>query len=63
MINDIQFCISDIDQIKSIVTQNINDLNTLNLVNKQFSIFAMNISSIKCHFDEFFILLSRYLNG
>jgi len=42
----IQFCISDIDEVNSVVRQNISDLNTLNLGNKQFSIFAMNISSV-----------------
>lgn len=58
MNNDIQYCISDINQLNSIITLNINDLNTLNIGNNQFSIFAMNISSIKCHFDELLVLLS-----
>lgn len=56
MNNDIQFCISDINQVNSIVTLNINNLNTLNIGNNQFSIFAMNICSIKCHFDELLVL-------
>lgn len=58
MNNDIQYCISDINLVNSIVTLNINDLNSLNIGNNTFSIFAMNISSIKCHFDELLVLLS-----
>lgn len=58
MNNDIQFCVSDINQVNSIVSLNITDLNSLNIGNNKFSIFAMNISSIKCHFDELLVLLS-----
>lgn len=58
MNNDIQFCISDINQVNSIVSLNITDLNSLNIGNNKFSIFAMNISIIKCHFDELLVLLS-----
>jgi len=45
MNNDIQLCMYDIDQVNSVVIHNISDLNTLNLGNKQLSIFAMNISN------------------
>lgn len=56
--NDIQFCVSDINQVNSIVTLNITDVNSLIIGNNKCSIFVMNISSIKCHFDELLVLLS-----
>jgi len=59
MKNDIQFCIPDISIL--VVTQNINDLNNLNLGNKEFSIFAMNICSIKYLLQWLILILLFYM--
>lgn len=58
MANYIHFCIYDINQTNNIETLNINDLNELDVTGNQFFVFAMNISSIKCHFDELLVVSS-----
>lgn len=54
--------LNDINLFKNINTDFIDNLNKLptNIMNNNLSIFAMNIRSIRSHFDELVLLLNTY---
>jgi len=58
MIHTLLNICNEIKDINSFETKDVNSISEIKFYDKRFSIFAMNIRSIKCNLDELAILLS-----